>query len=65
MNSRVKLIRTAPACIKAYLLANLAAKSKGRERSSVETTLIEVADIDLHTAMVLGSDELVSPRAAK
>lgn len=44
------------------LLANLAAESKGGEGSSVETTLVEVANIDLHTAMVLGSDELVSPR---
>ena len=40
---------------------NLAAHGKGRERTSELASLIKMADVELHAAVVFGCDKLISP----
>ena len=47
-----------------HLDAQLAAEGKGGEGVGVDTRLIQVADVELHAAVVLGGDQLVGPGAA-
>lgn len=48
----------------AHLAAQLAAQGKGGEGAVVHAALVQVADVQLHRAVVLGGDQLVGPRAA-
>ena len=47
-----------------YISPDAACKGKGAVLVGVDTTLVQVPDINLYAGMVLGSDELVCPGAA-
>ena len=54
-----------PASAPTHLDAQLAAQGKGGEGVGVDASLIQVAHIELHAAVVLGGDQLVGPGAAQ
>ena len=49
---------------RAYISPDATSKCKSAVLVGVDTTLVQVTDVQLDAGMVLGSDELVCPRAA-
>ncbi len=56
-----KTLRPSISPFPAYLGADLAVQGQGGEGAVVHTVLVQMADVQLHRPVVLGSDELVSP----